>query len=76
MSDRSGWADLNVETARLGAMLAGKGLSPDQVARLIRERVQPVLAAAVELVDGGADIDTIEFGLRYPGREGHGRPSS
>ena len=60
--------DLAAETARFGAMLAGKGLTPDQVATVMREQVQPVLAEAVRQVESGADIDAIEFGLRYPGR--------
>jgi len=60
--------ELAAETARFGAMLAGKGLTPDQVAAVMREQVQPVLADAVRQVENGADIDAIEFGLQYPGR--------
>jgi hypothetical protein len=59
---------LAAETARLGAMLAGKGLTPDQVAAVMRDQVQPVLAEAVRQVENGADIDAIEFGLQYLGR--------
>lgn len=66
--DGSTTDDLAAETARLGAMLAGKGLTPDQVATVMREQVQPVLAEAVRQVENGADVDAIEFGLQYPGR--------
>lgn len=66
--DGSTPGDLAAETARLGAMLAGKGLTPDQVATVMREQVQPVLAEAVRQVENGADVDAIEFGLQYPGR--------
>lgn len=60
--------DLAAETARFGAMLASKGLTPDQVAAVMRHQVQPVLAEAVRRVENGADIDSIGFGLTYPGR--------
>jgi hypothetical protein len=60
--------DLDVEAAKFGAMLAGKGLSPEQVATVMRDQVQPVLADAARLVENGADIDAIEFGIRYPGQ--------
>lgn len=60
--------DLAAETARLGAMLVDKGLTPDQVATVMREQVQPVLAEAVRQVENGTDVDAIEFGLHYPGR--------
>jgi len=59
--------DLAAQTARLGAALAAKGLTPDQVAALMR-KVQPVLAEAVQLVEDGADVDTIAFGIQHPGR--------
>jgi hypothetical protein len=58
-------AALDAETARMGAMLAGKGLTPEQVATVMREQVQPVLAEAVERAERGEDV---EFEIRYPGR--------
>ena len=67
-TDGSTAYDLAAETARLGAMLAGKGLTPDRVATVMREQIQPVLAEAVRQVENGADVDAIEFGLQYPGR--------
>jgi hypothetical protein len=48
---------LDVEAAKFGAMLAGKSLLPEQVATVMRDQVQPVLADAVRLVERGADID-------------------
>jgi len=67
-TDRSTGDTLAAETARFGAMLAGKGLTPDQVATVMRDQVQPVLAEAVRRVESGADVDAIEFGLQYPGQ--------
>ncbi|AHJ58520.1 hypothetical protein [Amycolatopsis keratiniphila] len=56
------------ETARLGAMLAGKGLTPDQVATLMRDHVEPVLDEAARLVESGTPVEEIQFGVQYRGR--------
>lgn len=61
------FGDLTAEAARFGAVLVAKGLTPDQVATLMR-KVQPVLAEAVQLVEDGVDIDAIGFGIQHPGR--------
>jgi len=53
-TEKSSRDDVAAETARLGAMLAGKGLTPDQVATLMRDEVQPVLTDAVRRVETGA----------------------
>jgi len=68
MSEHPERADLNVQSAKLGAMLASKGLTPEQVAAVMRDQVQPVLADAVRRVEDGADIDALEFVIRYPGQ--------
>ena len=60
--------DLATEAARFGAMLAGKGLTPDQVATIMRDQVQPALAEAARQVEDGADVDSIEFRIQYPGQ--------
>ncbi|MFD1047749.1 hypothetical protein ACFQ1S_20520 [Kibdelosporangium lantanae] len=64
--DEGGRAELAGETARFGAMLAGKGLTPDQVATVMRDHVQPALDEAMRRVENGEDINAIEFGLQYP----------
>lgn len=65
MSEHLDRADLDVQNATLGAMLASKGLTPEQVAVVMREQVQPVLAEAVRRVEDGADIDALEFAIRW-----------
>ncbi len=57
-----------VEAARLGAMLAGKGLTPDQVETVVREQVEPVLAEATRLVENGTPVDEIQFVIKHRGR--------
>lgn len=58
------------DAAKLGAMLAGKGLTPDQVGKVMREQVEPVLAEAMRRVENGEDVSTLEFGLRSPNPNG------
>lgn len=59
--DRAGQA---ASDAKLGAMLAGKGLTPDQVATLMRDHVQPALAEAGRMVDDGANPASLGFEIR------------
>jgi hypothetical protein len=54
MSEHPDRTDLDVETAKFGAMLARKGLTPDQLTTVMRDQVQPVLADAARLVEQGA----------------------
>ncbi|WP_410597824.1 hypothetical protein [Amycolatopsis sp. lyj-23] len=58
-------ADVDVQTARLGALLASKGLTPDQVATVMKEQVQPALAEAVERTERG---EHVEFVIRHQPR--------
>jgi hypothetical protein len=68
MSEHPDRADLGVQSAKLGAMLASKGLTPEQVVTVMREQVQPVLAEAVRRVEADADVDALEFVVRHSGQ--------
>jgi hypothetical protein len=58
-------AEIAGETARLGAMLAIKGLTPDQVATVVRDQVQPLLDDAIGRTERGEDISQLQVGQRY-----------
>jgi hypothetical protein len=54
-------AEIAAMNARLGAMLAGKGLAPDQVATLVRDHVQPLMDDLLVRAERGEDISTLGF---------------
>jgi hypothetical protein len=68
MSEHRDRAELAVENAKLGAMLAAKGLTPEEVATVMRDQVQPLLDEASRRAERGEDISKLEIGLRYPGQ--------
>lgn len=60
-SDR---AQLAAGNAKIGAILAAKGLAPEQAAAVMRDQIQPALDDAAQRVEDGADINEIEFVVR------------
>lgn len=63
-------AAVDIGTAKLGALLAAKGLTPDQVATVMSDQVLPALADAARLVENGVDIDDLKFEIRHADRPG------
>jgi hypothetical protein len=53
--------------AKLGGILARKGLTPEEAAAVVRDHVEPVLDEAMRRVEAGEDPNTIEFGIRTVG---------
>lgn len=58
---RDARAEIAARNARLGAVLASKGLSPDQVATRARDRVQPLLEDVLARADRGEDISQLQL---------------
>ncbi|OLT40020.1 hypothetical protein BJF85_06705 [Saccharomonospora sp. CUA-673] len=62
-------AAIAAENARIGAMLSDRGLTPDQIFRIMRDQVHPAMQEALAAVEAGADVDDIVFEIRR--RDGH-----
>lgn len=66
MDERDAHAEIAAQHARLGAMLASRGLSPEPVATLVRDRVQPVLDDVLARAECGEDISDLRFVIQRP----------